>query len=91
MLARISAVRISAVRRIPQLVIVPARFTSSQVEGSVAQSKGFSKKEKAHEDEYIHRHEVELLQKLKAEIEKKKTELDDLTKKHSELEKNSKK
>ncbi|KAH7882206.1 hypothetical protein F5I97DRAFT_437088 [Phlebopus sp. FC_14] len=51
------------------------RYTSSVKEGSVAQSKEFGKKEKAHEDEYARRHEAELLRKLKAEIEAKKQEL----------------
>jgi len=55
----------------------------------VAQSKGFSKKEKAHEDEYVYRHEMELLTKMKAEIEKKKVELEALEKRQAELEQNS--
>ncbi|KAJ6615375.1 hypothetical protein B0H10DRAFT_2041137 [Mycena sp. CBHHK59/15] len=67
--------RIAAVRRLPQLATAPRRFTSSLKEGSVAQSKGFSEKEKAHENEYARRHEAQQLQKLRAEIEKKKTEL----------------
>ncbi|KAF8841662.1 hypothetical protein BDN67DRAFT_500923 [Paxillus ammoniavirescens] len=49
--------------------------------GSVAQSKEFGKKERAHEDEYARRHEAELLRKLKAEtlqIEAKKKELAEL-------------
>ncbi|KAJ8584022.1 hypothetical protein M405DRAFT_798561 [Rhizopogon salebrosus TDB-379] len=60
-------------------------YTSSVKEGSVAQSKGFSKKEKAHEDEYARRHEAELLRKLKAEIEAKKDELAKLQEKHDEV------
>ncbi|KAF5375438.1 hypothetical protein D9615_007973 [Tricholomella constricta] len=86
--------RISAIRRVQRLVVVPARYNSSnssRTEGSVARSKGFSKKEKAHEDEYVHRHEMELLQKMRAQIEKKKLELDALEKKQAELEKNNKK
>ncbi|KAJ7682846.1 hypothetical protein B0H17DRAFT_1205459 [Mycena rosella] len=70
--------RISAVRRLPQLTAVPRRFTSSLKEGSVAQSKGFSEKEKAHENEYARRHDAELLHKMKADMEKKKTELEQL-------------
>ncbi|KAJ7278996.1 hypothetical protein C8J57DRAFT_1305235 [Mycena rebaudengoi] len=77
--------RISAVRRLPQIT---ARFASSAKEGSVAQSKGFSEKEKAHENEYARRHEQQLLQKMRAEIERKKTELAQLEKEHqAELEK----
>ncbi|KAG2752219.1 hypothetical protein P692DRAFT_20724550 [Suillus brevipes Sb2] len=56
-------------RRVPLTRLVLSRgYTSSVKEGSVAQSKGFSKKEKAHEDEYARRHEAELLRKLKAEV-----------------------
>lgn len=33
--------RVSAIRRLPQLAVVSRRYASSQVEGSVAQSKGF--------------------------------------------------
>ncbi|KAJ7041143.1 hypothetical protein C8F04DRAFT_1080362 [Mycena alexandri] len=74
--------RLSAIRRVPQLSAATKRFTSSLKEGSVAQSKGFSEKEKAHENEYIHRSEAEKLRKLRAEIERKKNELDDLQKEH---------
>ncbi|KIJ61215.1 hypothetical protein HYDPIDRAFT_31519 [Hydnomerulius pinastri MD-312] len=63
-------------------------YTSSVKEGSVAQSKGFSKKEKAHEDEYARRHEADLLRKLKAEIEAKKQEVN--TKLHLQAELESK-
>ncbi|KAF9463344.1 hypothetical protein BDZ94DRAFT_1308861 [Collybia nuda] len=82
--------RITAVRRVPQLVFVPMRLKSSQVEGSVAQSKGFSEKERAHENEYARRHEIELLQKMRENIEKKKLELERLEKEREELEKNHK-
>ncbi|KAG6907757.1 hypothetical protein DXG01_007511 [Tephrocybe rancida] len=60
--------RISALRTIPRLAFAPVRYTSSQVEGSVAQSKGFKQKEKAHEDSYVHQREMELLTKMKAEV-----------------------
>ncbi|KAF9228117.1 hypothetical protein BS17DRAFT_813070 [Gyrodon lividus] len=53
-------------------------YTTSGREGSVAQSREFGKKEKAHEDEYARRHEAELLRKLKAEIEAKQKELAEL-------------
>ncbi|KAG6374098.1 hypothetical protein JVT61DRAFT_4741 [Boletus reticuloceps] len=50
-------------------------YTSSSREGSVAQSREFGKKERAHEDQYVRRHEAELLRKLKTQIEEKKKEL----------------
>ncbi|KAJ7657865.1 hypothetical protein DFH06DRAFT_1197347 [Mycena polygramma] len=74
--------RISAVRRLPQLTATSKRFTSSLKEGSVAQSKGFSEKERAHENEYARRHEAQILEKMRADIEKKKAELDQLTAEH---------
>ncbi|KAJ7145777.1 hypothetical protein C8R44DRAFT_755849 [Mycena epipterygia] len=74
--------RISIARRLPQLAAAPRRFASSVKEGSVAQSKGFSEKERAHENEYARRHETQQLQKMRAEIEKKKAELDDLEREH---------
>ncbi|KAJ7160874.1 hypothetical protein C8R46DRAFT_1105801 [Mycena filopes] len=74
--------RLSALRRVPQLTAASKRFTSSLKEGSVAQSKGFSEKERAHENEYVRRTEAEKLKKLRAEIERKKNELDDLQKEH---------
>ncbi|KAI9511234.1 hypothetical protein F5148DRAFT_1172797 [Russula earlei] len=51
------------------------RYTSSIKEGSVAASREFGKKEKAHEDQYIKQTERRKLEKLKAEMEKKKAEL----------------
>ncbi|PFH50359.1 hypothetical protein AMATHDRAFT_61176 [Amanita thiersii Skay4041] len=77
--------RFTAARRLPQLFAV--RYSSSQVEGSVAKSKEFSKKEKAHEDEYIHRHEMEQLAKMRKQIEQKKAELEALEKEREALEK----
>ncbi|KAJ6482955.1 hypothetical protein C8R47DRAFT_1133308 [Mycena vitilis] len=74
--------RISAARRLPQLTASSKRFTSSLKDGSVAQSKGFSEKERAHENEYARRHEAQQLEKMRAEIEKKKAELDQLTAEH---------
>jgi len=64
--------------------MLSVRYNSGPA-GSVAQSKGFSKKEKAHEDEFIHRQEMAKLEKMKKEIEKKKQELDKLSKEHEEL------
>ncbi|KAH7922511.1 hypothetical protein BV22DRAFT_1037407 [Leucogyrophana mollusca] len=74
-------------RRAPSVsrtALAARRYTSSVKEGSVAQSKGFSKKEKAHEDEYARKHEAELLRKLKNEIEAKKQELAELENQHAE-------
>ncbi|KAJ6492620.1 hypothetical protein DFH09DRAFT_1338229 [Mycena vulgaris] len=65
--------RISAVRRLPQLTVVPRRFTSSINVGLCRHIQGLQK-EKAHETALLH--------KLKADIEKKKTELEQLEKEH---------
>ncbi|KAH9976826.1 hypothetical protein BGW80DRAFT_1290801 [Lactifluus volemus] len=43
-------------------------YTSSFKEGSVAASKEFGKKEKAHEDQYIQQEERRKLEKLRAEV-----------------------
>ncbi|KAF8494386.1 hypothetical protein F5888DRAFT_1717291 [Russula emetica] len=65
-----------ALRQLSLAARVSARsYTSSAREGSVASSKEFGKKEKAHEDQYIKREERRKLEKLKAQMEKKKTEL----------------
>jgi len=60
-------------------------YTSSTREGSVAASKEFGKKEKAHEDQYIKREERRKLEKLRAEMEKKKSELAELQKEHDQI------
>ncbi|KAL0952782.1 hypothetical protein HGRIS_007007 [Hohenbuehelia grisea] len=78
--------RLTAVRRLPQVVSVSVRHSSSLKEGATAQSREFSKKEKAHEDQYVRQHEQELLKKLRDQIESKKQELANLEKEHqSEL------
>ncbi|KAI0299039.1 hypothetical protein B0F90DRAFT_659213 [Multifurca ochricompacta] len=60
-------------------------YTSSVKEGSVASSREFGKKEKAHEDQYIKQEERKKLQKLKAEVfDKKKAELAELQRQHDE-------
>ncbi|KAJ7583779.1 hypothetical protein C8J56DRAFT_192377 [Mycena floridula] len=69
---RTSAIRVSRLNLV--------RFTSSRVEGSVAQTQGFNKKEQAHENEYIHRKELERLQKMKLEVEQHKQQLEEITK-----------
>ncbi|KAF9791318.1 hypothetical protein BJ322DRAFT_1041091 [Thelephora terrestris] len=53
-------------------------------EGSVAQSQGFRKKEKAHEDQYTRQHELEQLAKLRKEIDAKQQELAKLEEKTGE-------
>jgi len=55
-------------------------YTSSTKDGSVASSREFGKKEKAHEDQYIRASERKKLEKIKAEMEKKKSELAELEK-----------
>jgi hypothetical protein len=75
--------RITVARRMPRAFVA---HYSVRAEGSVAQSKTFNKKEKAHEDEYIHRQEMDKLNKLQKQIEKKKKELDDLEKVRADLE-----
>jgi len=80
MLARSSLRQVVIVARIS-----PARtYTSSTKEGSVAASREFGKKEKAHEDQYIRKEERRKLEKLKAEIDKKKAELAELQKRIDE-------
>ncbi|KAF5361487.1 hypothetical protein D9758_006206 [Tetrapyrgos nigripes] len=81
--------RLSAVRRAPRVIFVSQRFTSSVKEGSVANSQGFKKKENAHESEYARKHEVEQLKKLRAQIEQKKIELEQLEKEHEVVSKSS--
>ncbi|KAL5525033.1 hypothetical protein ACEPAF_8902 [Sanghuangporus sanghuang] len=64
------------------------QFTRSMTyvynEGAVAQSKEFSKKERAHEDQFVKQHEMEQLKRLRADIEKKRAELESLEKEHAE-------
>ncbi|KII83685.1 hypothetical protein PLICRDRAFT_180285 [Plicaturopsis crispa FD-325 SS-3] len=71
--------RLTAIRRAPLFV----RQMSDA--GSVAKSKEFSQREKGQEDAYARKHETELLQRLKKEIEAKKTELAQLEKEHAEV------
>ncbi|KAF5329261.1 hypothetical protein D9619_009014 [Psilocybe cf. subviscida] len=81
-------------RRLPRAFAAPARFytVGGRSEGSVAQSKGsFSKKEKAHEDQFIHKHEQEQLAKLRAQIEQQKKALGELEEEHKALESELKK
>ncbi|KAF9006990.1 hypothetical protein BDQ17DRAFT_1423080 [Cyathus striatus] len=82
MLARIAA------RRLPQAFSVRS-YSTGRVEGSVAESKGFNKKEKAHEDQYVRQHEQELLKKLRDQIDSKQKELESLQQQHEELANNN--
>jgi len=66
------------------VLAAPKYYTTSAKEGSVAQSKGFNKKEQAHENEYARRQEASQLQKLRKQIEAKKAELAELEKAHNE-------
>ncbi|KAI0270568.1 hypothetical protein BC834DRAFT_967335 [Gloeopeniophorella convolvens] len=80
MLSRIAARRVSLAAR------ASARsYTSSVREGSVAASREFGKKEKAHEDQYVKAGERKQLEKLRAEIDRKKAELAELEKQHAEV------
>ncbi|ESK96699.1 hypothetical protein Moror_6716 [Moniliophthora roreri MCA 2997] len=81
------AARLATSRRLPQVTFAAKRFTSSIKEGSVASSKGFKEKESAHENEYARKKEALELQKLRAEIEKKKLELEELEKKSEQIKK----
>jgi len=80
MLARIS------LRQVPLSARVYARsYTSSARVGSVASSKAFGKKEKAHEDQYIKQEERKKLEKIRAQMDKKKAELAELEKQAAEI------
>ncbi|KAI0277828.1 hypothetical protein BGY98DRAFT_594024 [Russula aff. rugulosa BPL654] len=58
-----------ALRQLSLVARVSARsYTSSSREGSVAASREFGKKEKAHEDQYIKTEERRKLEKLKAKV-----------------------
>ncbi|KAF5347298.1 hypothetical protein D9756_009891 [Leucocoprinus leucothites] len=66
--------RLTATRRLPQILSV--RYSSGiRDQGSVAHSKEFSKKEKAHEDQFVRQHEQEQIRKLREKINKKQAEL----------------
>ncbi|VDC03142.1 unnamed protein product [Peniophora sp. CBMAI 1063] len=74
MFARIAA-------RAPELRTIARRaYSTGRSEGSVAESKGFSKKEKAVEDQYARKHEAEQLKKIRAQIEQKQKEIAELEK-----------
>ncbi|TFK47149.1 hypothetical protein OE88DRAFT_1738837 [Heliocybe sulcata] len=81
--------RITVARRLPALssTALRAAYSTGRVEGSTASSKEFSKKERAHEDQYARQHEAEQLKKLREQIEKKKQELEQLEQEHSEISK----
>ncbi|EPQ55696.1 hypothetical protein GLOTRDRAFT_128909 [Gloeophyllum trabeum ATCC 11539] len=79
--------RIAVPRRLPAFssTVLRAAYSTGRVEGSTAQSKEFSKKERAHEDQYARQHEAEQLKKLREQIEKKRQELAQLEQEHSEI------
>ncbi|TDL27021.1 hypothetical protein BD410DRAFT_783164 [Rickenella mellea] len=80
MFAALPARRLSALPR-------TLRRAYSEGHGSVASSKGsFSKKEKAHEDQYARQTEERQLKKLREQIELKKRELENLQKEHDQVE-----
>lgn len=85
------AIRNSIARRLPAATtpMLGRGFSNVYSEGSVAQSKGFNKKEKAHEDQYTRKHEREQLEKLRKEIEAKQAELAKLEEKTGEKPKSS--
>ncbi|KDQ52447.1 hypothetical protein JAAARDRAFT_198361 [Jaapia argillacea MUCL 33604] len=79
--------RFASARCLPSLTsTVAMRSYSGRVEGSVASSREFGKKERAHEDQYARAHEAEQLKKLRDQIEKKKQELAQLESEHAEVE-----
>ncbi|KAH9986938.1 hypothetical protein BJV77DRAFT_1027345 [Russula vinacea] len=81
MYSRISLRQLSLATRISA-----RSYTSSFKEGSVAASKEFGYQEgKAHEDQYIKQEERRKLEKLRAEMEKKKAELAELQKEHDKI------
>ncbi|KZT25044.1 hypothetical protein NEOLEDRAFT_385914 [Neolentinus lepideus HHB14362 ss-1] len=79
--------KIAVAHRFPAVssTALRAAYSTSRVDGSTAQSKEFSKKERAHEDQYARQHEAEQLKKLREQIEKKKEELAQLEQEHSEI------
>jgi len=78
----------TALLRTRTAAVVGARMYS---EGSTARDPGWSKKEKAVEDQYAHNREVEALTKMRKQAADKKKELEDLERSIQETEKQSKK
>jgi len=75
-----------ALRQLSLAARVSARsYTTSAREGSVAASREFGKKEKAHEDQYIKKEERRKIEKLKEKMDKKKAELAALQKEHDQI------
>ncbi|KAJ3500583.1 hypothetical protein NMY22_g19214 [Coprinellus aureogranulatus] len=60
-------------------------YSVGRTEGSVAESRGFNKKEKAHEDQYVKQHEADQLKKLRDSIKDKASELEKLKAQEAEL------
>jgi len=63
------------------------RLMSSQTEGSVAKSKEWGTKERAHENQFARQREAEQLQKLKIQLQKAKEALAELEHHHRALHK----
>ncbi|KIY48563.1 hypothetical protein FISHEDRAFT_73531 [Fistulina hepatica ATCC 64428] len=76
--------RLSVARRVPQSLAFARSYTTSGSDGSVAQDHAWKGKERAAEDQFARRHEVELLEKMRREILKKRDELTKLEQKHAE-------
>ncbi|KAF8904767.1 hypothetical protein CPB84DRAFT_1772774 [Gymnopilus junonius] len=53
--------------------------------GATAQDPGFNKREKAQEDMFVRKHELELLANLRNQIEARKVEIQALKKQEAEL------
>ncbi|KAL4077609.1 hypothetical protein J3A83DRAFT_4368940 [Scleroderma citrinum] len=70
--------RVSPTLYARRLSLAMRTYSTGRSEGSVAQTREFGKKEKAHEDEYARRHDAELLRKLKADIEAKQKQVAEL-------------
>jgi len=78
--------RTITLRRVSGVFVTQKRlFADSRKEGSVAQTKGFQTKEKAHEDQYVHRQNVVNLEKIKRKLEENREEGEKLQAEHDEL------
>jgi len=76
-----------AARRAPTLSQVSkALYSTSGKDGSVAQSREFNKKEKAHEDFYVRQREEAQMRKLHEALEQRKKEIAELEAERAKLE-----
>ncbi|KAG8833596.1 hypothetical protein FRB91_007106 [Serendipita sp. 411] len=67
------------------VAVVGARFYSQ--DGATARDPGWSKKEKAIEDQHAHNREVETIKKLREQLAKQQKELEEREKKLEEMKK----